>query len=471
MYEHQSTSSNSQPLLYSCLQYVVAKPLCFWAIMSWIVSLLVAFLSGVASLILGGFVADACVSWYRIPTREGGAGYFVVFTALLAGMAGTILGLIVARIVASIYAPGFIRELGGSLSVIFLVTGIVALTARLLGDVPPTIEGRDLILEVEFRFPHAEAGVKPPMSTEDWLFSLSSISGHEARKSKYGKIHSDLARLEDGQWIVPASIELFTERGGRLVTIAPQDSAETIGFLLPLPRRPGRNYLEWSDWLTNPKAEGREKSRVAVSCRFRLQQTVPPQPPQSPVEYDAEQAALKEAKFVSLPMNSPIETWFPYLEYPQPQTQRALVKIVARKNLAEELGVLVIGEDPEKAAAALNVIAMHPRPGQELIPVVKAAGHEIAARITVFNNTPVESDPGFQLAVDPCVRFHRWIGAAASLLEKEHADFTPELKEILELSRARPESHAMRSDINRVASYYLQKWAGIEPLPTDPKPR
>ncbi len=130
--------------------------------MSWLVSLLVAVLSGVASLFLAGFVADACVSWYRISSRDGGAGYFVVFTAMLGGIAGTILGLIVARIVASQIAPGFTRELVGSLSVVLLVTGVIALTARILGDVPPTIDGRDLILEVEIRFPNNDTGDKPP---------------------------------------------------------------------------------------------------------------------------------------------------------------------------------------------------------------------------------------------------------------------------------------------------------------------
>lgn len=438
--------------------------------MNWIVSLLVAFLSGIASLFLAGFVADACVSWYRIPSREGGAGYFVVFTALLGGMAGTILGLIVARVVATQIAPGFLSELSGSLSVIVLVTGIVALTARLLGDIPPTIDGRNLILEVEFRFPNTKSEDKPPTSTGAWIFALSSTSHNAVRRREFGNIQNDYARLDTGQWIVPASVELFTERGGRLVTIGPQDSAEPFGFLLPIPRRPGPKHLEWSKWLPKQQA-GRPARTGQPSYRFRLKQTAPPPTAQSPAEHDAEQAALKEAEFVSLPISSSIEVWLPYLDYPQPQTQRALDRIIARQNLTEELRAMVTGEDPEHAAAALNVIAMHPQPTDELIPVVEIAGREIAERITTFNNTPVDSDPSFHLAVDPCVRFHGWINAAAKLREKNQADFIPELTAILELSRARPESHAMRSDVNRVASYYLHKWAGVEPLTSDPSPR
>ncbi len=439
--------------------------------MSWLVALLVAVLSGVASLFLAGFVADACVSWYRISSRDGGAGYFVVFTAMLGGIAGTILGLIVARIVASQIAPGFTRELVGSLSVVLLVTGVIALTARILGDVPPTIDGRDLILEVEIRFPNNDTGDKPPTSIGDWQFTLSSISGNVSRKSRYGEIRNDLARFEDGQWIVPASVELFTERGGRAVTISNKDSIESIGFLLPIPRRPDDEYLEWSGWFPKQQSDGSPWPSTQASCRFRLKKTIPPPPPKSAAQHDAEQAALKEAEFVSLPTDSPIETWFPYLEYPQPQTQRALERIVARQNLTEELRLLVTDENPQRAAAALNVIAMHPEPSEELVTIVEAAGREIATRIIAFNNTPVDADPGFEMAVDPCVRFHRWIDAAANLREKCQGDFTPELTSILELSRVRPESIAMRSDVNRVASYYLHKWAGVEPLPTDPKPR
>jgi hypothetical protein len=57
------------------------------------------------------------------------------------------------------------------------------------------------------------------------------------------------------------------------------------------------------------------------------------------------------------------------------------------------------------------------------------------------------------------------------LREKSGGDFIPELKTILELSRVRTDSRGMKFDVCRVASYYLHAWAGVEPLPTDPKPR
>ncbi|MEZ6093536.1 MAG: hypothetical protein R3C03_04760 [Pirellulaceae bacterium] len=104
--------------------------------MSWIVSLLVAIVSGLVSLFLTGTVANACVTWCRIPSREGAAGYFVIFNALLGGLAGTILGLIVARVIASHIGPSFVTELGGSLSVIFLVAGIAGIDGSALAMYP-----------------------------------------------------------------------------------------------------------------------------------------------------------------------------------------------------------------------------------------------------------------------------------------------------------------------------------------------
>lgn len=69
------------------------------------------------------------------------------------------------------------------------------------------------------------------------------------------------------------------------------------------------------------------------------------------------------------------------------------------------------------------------------------------------------------------VRFSAWMEAVRALREKAGGDFTPELRPILELSRVRPDSHAMRGDVCRVASYYMKQWANLEPLPGDPPPR
>lgn len=439
--------------------------------MTWLTSIIAALLSGLAGLFLAGLIANACTSWYSISSREGQSGYYVIFMALGGGIVSFVLGLITVRIVAAKFGAGFGKELGAALAVILILAGLWALLARTFADVPPEIEGRDLVLEVEFRFPNTFQGQKTPTTEGEWEFLLDSLSGHTRRTYERGKVLSEAARMEGGQWIVPATVSLFTERGSRSVSIAPKDAKESFGFLLPIPSRPGKALLEWSVWLPRQQADGKPWPADKMSCRFRLQKTVPPPPPKTEAELKAEKHAEEVEEFEAIPADAPIETWFRYTAYQQPLTERALQVITSRSNYVAELSALAIDADAEKAHAAMICISQLPAPSKELIPGIAAAGRLIATNIAKFNQTPKEQDPDFATAVDPASRFYGWIPAAKNLREKCGADLTPELKAILELSRVRPESHCMRQDICRVASYYLHQWAGIAPLPTDPPPK
>ncbi len=62
--------------------------------MTWLVSLLVACICGVLGMLHAGVIANACVSWYQVSSREGESGYFVIFIAMGGGIAGLIPGLI-----------------------------------------------------------------------------------------------------------------------------------------------------------------------------------------------------------------------------------------------------------------------------------------------------------------------------------------------------------------------------------------
>ncbi|MBL9135732.1 MAG: hypothetical protein JNK85_07685 [Verrucomicrobiales bacterium] len=441
--------------------------------MTWLISLLAALIAGIAGLFLSGFIANACVSWYHVSSREGGAGYFVLFLALGGGIAAFLIGLITARLMASHDGAGFGKEVGAALSVVVGLAAIAALVCRLLADVPPKLDGQDLTLEVEFRFPHSTGTDKPPTADGNWRFTFDSLSGHTVRKSAAGVVLTEAARFSEGRWIVPTRVSLFTARGQRSVTLAREDAKDVMGFRLPLPRHPGSEFQDWSDWLPRTQANGEPWPADKMSCRFRIQKVAPP-PPSPPLQSEAErkteEAAKKEAVFAAIPTNSPIEAWFPYLTYEQPQTQRALQQIASRPNVVEELAALVVGDDATMAHAALMCISRLPVPPRELIPPVQAAGRRIAEGIATFNRIPKEEDPAFENAVDPATRFYGWIPAVKTLRAKCGGDFIPELKGILELSRVRPESHCMRVDICRVASHYLHQWAGIPPLPTDPKP-
>ncbi|MBP7951612.1 MAG: class I SAM-dependent methyltransferase [Verrucomicrobiales bacterium] len=234
--------------------------------------------------------------------------------------------------------------------------------------------------------------------------------------------------------------------------------------------RPGVAHEQWSEWLPQPRAGEPPWPESKAAYRFRVQRILPPPPEPTEAEAKAEKATEEEKKFAAIPLDSPVQTWFPYVASEQPQTPRALQLIASRTNLVAELGGLVLSEDPKLAHDALHCLGLLPAPPKELVPAVQAAGRDIAARITKFNHTPKEADPSFETAADASTRFYGWLTAVKALREKCGGDFTPELKSILELSRVRPESQCMRQDICRVASFYLHKWADIAPLPTDPKP-
>ncbi len=439
--------------------------------MTWLTSIFVSLLSGVAGLLLAGFISNACVSWYSVSSREGAAGYFVIFTAIGGGIAGFIVGLIISRVVAANYGGGFSKELGAALGVVLVVAGIAALLCRLLADVPPTIEGRELMLEVEFRFPASTNTAMPPTAEGKWTFQLASLAGYTQRKSDTGTIATDKARLENGRWIVPTAVFLFTERGKRSVGLYRDESKDVFGFMLPLPRRPGTQFLEWSDWIPRQQGDGQPWPADKMSCRFRVQKIPPPTPPKTQAEYQLEEDARKEAEFLAIPADAPVESWFPYLTHEQPQTERARKLVASRPNLALELRQLALGNDARQANAALRLIGELSHPNAEYVAAVETAGRDIAERIRKFNGTPVEADPSYEGAADVSIRFNGWMEAARQLRTKCNGDFTTELKPILELSRVRTDNHVMRTDVCRVASYYLHQWAGVEPLPTDPKPR
>src|SRR4030095_15945855 len=179
--------------------------------MSWIVSLLVACITGVVSLFTSGFVASLCVGWYRISSFEGGAGYFVVFMALAGGIAGFFVGLIVARVVAKRPKPGFLKALGASCASVAILLCALVGTARLMADVPPKIDGETLFLVAELRWPASNDN--PPSSLQGQsagYMRLGSAAGRVVRKHEDGPLFLDSARQVDGRWVVSGAVAIFT---------------------------------------------------------------------------------------------------------------------------------------------------------------------------------------------------------------------------------------------------------------------
>ncbi|MDQ6610804.1 MAG: hypothetical protein M3Y64_00105, partial [Gemmatimonadota bacterium] len=114
--------------------------------MTWLGSIAIAVLTAVFSAVVSGFIATRAVVWYRVSSFEGGSGYFVIFIALAAFAGGLVLGLTIARFVAGGASPSFAKGLGFSLLSVSLLSSVVAATSRALADIPPVLNGEQLML-------------------------------------------------------------------------------------------------------------------------------------------------------------------------------------------------------------------------------------------------------------------------------------------------------------------------------------
>jgi hypothetical protein len=241
--------------------------------MGWLASIVIALLSGVFALFGGGTVASLAVDWYNISSFEGGSGYFVIGMALLGLLAGSVIGLVVSRVVAARPQPSFLKGLGASCGAIALVLALIAGGSRLLADVPPEIDGETLFLQVELRWP--QDGLPAPGSLPGvGYLRLGASSGSVVRKQEDGPLFTEDAVLVDGRWTVPGFVWIFTGRGQRLLQ-AGVGEKDLGGFLVPLPAHPGSAEQQWSDWLPHA-ASGQPPLPDQLTYRFRVARTSEP---------------------------------------------------------------------------------------------------------------------------------------------------------------------------------------------------
>ncbi|MCL4205572.1 MAG: hypothetical protein KJ000_24085 [Pirellulaceae bacterium] len=247
--------------------------------MNWLVSFLVAVITGGLGLLSAGAVTAAYAEWYHVSNREGAAGYLIVGIAILGGMGGFLIGLVASRILGD---AGLGRTFVCSAGLVLGSAALLTLAFYLLADIPPRIDGAELRLEVEIKLP---AGHAQPVG--EGSFTLGSVIRHRQRASQAGELHLDQARLEDGRWIVPADVDLFTTRGLRAI-LAEVDGTRIAAFIIPLPGRPDPDHEQWSDWGPQPRGNQPPWPDSQPSYRFRVQRILPPEA--QPSEADIREA-------------------------------------------------------------------------------------------------------------------------------------------------------------------------------------
>lgn len=439
--------------------------------MNWFLSIVVGFLTGTVGLLAVGFLGNLNTRWYRISSFEGGAGYYVLMFALLGGVVGCVVGIVGSRVVAGWPEPGFLKALGVSVGTMVTLTVAVGLVCRLAADIRPTIDGRTLDLAIEVRAPR---GFTPDFASEPGASPYFYLMNAGGQTKAYAPIEAATAIEVDGRWVFSGALGLATSASGKRVRAYFNKAADAL-FILPLAGRPTTGDLVWSEWIQSGWDVGQPRPGPEQSfwLRYRVVIDEPPVRGPTQAEVDARRAAEAQAVFDAIPEDAALSVWLPYTRYgtPEPQLRAAITRIQARPHLAAELEPLVTGDDHEIAAAALRMIGQLDVFDPGLDEPVGAAGQRLIAMTRIFNATPLEDDPGMQGAADISVRFSAWMEAVRTLRDNTGGDFTAELGGILTLSRVREDSHCMRMDVRRVASYYMKEWTGLDPLPGDPKPR
>ncbi len=404
--------------------------------MNWLLTTITALLTGVVGLFSVGFLGNLCVSWYRVSGREGAAGYFVISLALLGGIAGFIIGLTVGHFLASASGHaglGFLKTLGASAGTVVTLTGIAMLVCWLLADIPPTVDGRELRLEVEVRLPAGEA--LPVISDKaNHYFELARVSNHRRANDWPGKLDFSQAREEGNRWIIPASVFLFTRRGMRVIEIRLEGRAAE-GFALSLPANPGSRYTEWSDWLPRMMAKDQAWPDTKVSYRFRVRPIIPPPPEPTQEELDAK-------KFAELKPDAPIGQWLEFI-HDQTVPERASAASAVVNTRQSELVPLITGQNATLREQALSAAALLRSPSLEITEAILGEGRAIAAGIRSFNEMKSDDPEFYNVQIEWRTRFNYWKQAWWTVHQIQNRDGRPPVQEIFDLASVRAKDTSM----------------------------
>jgi hypothetical protein len=235
--------------------------------MGWIASFGVAVLTGILGMFGAATVAALAAAWYNISSFEGGSGFFVVGIAILGLFGGFVIGLVGARFEASQPKPRFAKAMGISSGAVAVILTAIAVASWMLADIPPQIDGEELFLQAELRWPASGAAALDTTSGAPFV-RLGATNGSVIRRLETGPLLVEDARKEDGRTILPGVVRIFTSRGGRTLHFGAGDNM-IASFFVPLPRYPREAQRQWSAWLPSARA-GEAPLPDQFTYRFRV---------------------------------------------------------------------------------------------------------------------------------------------------------------------------------------------------------
>jgi hypothetical protein len=386
--------------------------------MSWLSSFFVGVLTAITTAVAGGFVAAGCVSWYRISSREGQSGYFVVVLVLLSAVVGFFGGLILSRFFGGAGASGFFAGWGISAGAMLGLTGALALVAWGLADIPPTINGHELDFVIEARLP--KGAEKPPvLEGKQFVWFESGPKRGASRVHEFGLLDASKARQVDGRWVVPGSVRIFTTRDTRSVAIQLSDK-EAIGFELQFPGHPGPEYKQWSGWL--PDAVAQHWPESEMSYRFRVEERIPVVTPTPPDPFNA------------LTSDSPLEEWLKFFDgfARVPERYQAIMKQVEAR--PADLAKVLKSSNDEDHGKAMDATAQLKVVDPIVLQAMRDVAADIAEQIRKFNAMSPQQEGYDALGGHIQSRFNRWCAPWEMVQDRSGVDGRPPVEEILKLA-------------------------------------
>lgn len=237
--------------------------------MNWGTTVLTALLGGVLGGLAGLALGMACTEWYRISSREGASGYFAIFCILAGIVLGLVLSAVAARIAHSALSQAWWAQLSAGAGTVIIAACITAAWAYLASDREPTSRGQaiDLLFEVRLA---AKQTDRPEWPDEELRLQLVSCVGRDRRPEGARNATFDRAafRQDDGQWVLPARVQVFTNRGIFCVNLTTGERDD--GFWPPFGASPLSNQWEWSEWLATNKSINKAP-RDGTMYRFKFE--------------------------------------------------------------------------------------------------------------------------------------------------------------------------------------------------------
>jgi hypothetical protein len=439
--------------------------------MGWLASFAVGLCSGVIGFVIALFSAAWATEWYRIPQREGAAGFFAFALAIFIFFGSIVLGIVCARHVAAGASSPFLKALGTTSAIIGGVAIVSLALAWLLSDPPPKMDGRRLELVIELRCP---PGFTMPVLDDPTDAYATIIRLPSGDSSRWSRMDLDQSRTEEGRLVIPTVLDLDTTVPRKLLSIRLGKDLEKL-FAFDFGAKPRAKDMQWSRWIEAAYRMGSAPPAAEATFHMRYRVQKEPIPPKvlTREEEEAQRLAQIRAAYQALTPEAPLAAWLDFTHYRNPEdVQKAAgAAMLTRPAFAQEMAVAMRSEDPALANLALWSFQYLPSVPPALAPEVGAVGEEIAASLRSFLQLPGDDPTRDAVAAGISRRFSDWMVATRALQAQGDLTCIPVLQEIVSLARQGADHSTIRVDVVRVASFYLHKWAGIAPLPGDPPPR